>query len=74
VFTILDNGAGFDPAHASRLFSPFQRLHSANEFEGNGIGLAIVQRVIRRHGGDIWAEARIDGGAAFHFTLDWQRS
>ncbi len=73
VYKIVDNGAGFDPAHASRLFSPFQRLHSAKEFDGSGIGLAIVQRVIRRHGGDIWADARVDGGATFHFTLDWHR-
>jgi light-regulated signal transduction histidine kinase (bacteriophytochrome) len=73
VYTIGDNGAGFDAAHAARLFSPFQRLHSTAEFEGNGIGLAIVQRVIRRHGGEIWAEGTVGGGARFHFTLDWQR-
>jgi light-regulated signal transduction histidine kinase (bacteriophytochrome) len=73
VYRIQDNGAGFDPAHATRLFSPFQRLHASKDFEGNGIGLAIVQRVIRRHGGDIWAEGRPDEGATFHFTLDWQR-
>ena len=74
VYTIDDNGAGFDPAYATRLFSPFQRLHAASDFEGNGIGLAIVQRVIRRHGGEIWAEGRLDAGATFHFTLDWHRA
>ena len=74
VYSIEDNGAGFDPAHATRLFSPFQRLHPTSDFEGNGIGLAIVQRVIRRHGGEIWAEGRLDAGATFHFTLDWRRA
>lgn len=71
VYTIADNGAGFDMSRARNMFAPFQRLHSQSEFEGTGIGLTIVHRVLERHGGTIWAEAESNKGAAFHFTL-WQ--
>src|SRR5688572_11207260 len=66
---IRDNGAGFDLAHAKRLFKPFVRLHTAADYEGSGLGLATVARIVERHGGKIWAEATVNEGATFYFTL-----